>query len=42
MVYDDADYNWGTRGNILYKDYTTVSIGVAYNANKIYLVQDFS
>jgi hypothetical protein len=42
MVYDDADYKWGNRDNILYEDYTTVSIGVAYNENKLYLVQDFS
>jgi len=42
MVYDDADYNWGNRDNLLYEDYTTVSIGVAYSANKLYLVQDFS
>jgi uncharacterized protein YkwD len=42
MVYDDADYNWGNRDNILYTDYTTVSIGVAYNDNKLYLVEDFS
>ncbi len=42
MVYDDAGYNWGNRDNILYEDYTTVSIGVAYNENYLYLVQDFS
>lgn len=42
MVYDDADYNWGNRDNILYEDYTSVSIGVAYNDSKLYLVQDFS
>ena len=42
MVYDDADYKWGNRDNILYEDYTTISIGVAYNENKLYLVQDFS
>jgi hypothetical protein len=29
MVYDDADYDWGNRDNILYAEYTMVSIGVA-------------
>lgn len=42
MVYDDADYDWGNRDNILYDEYTAVSIGVAYNENNLYLVQDFS
>lgn len=42
MVYDDADYDWGNHDNILYDEYTEVSIGVAYNENKLYLVQDFS
>jgi len=42
MVYDDSYYKWGNRDNILYEDYTTVSIGVAYNENKLYLVQDFN
>ena len=42
MVYEDAEYNWGNRDNILYKDYTSVSIGVAYDETKLYLVQDFS
>ncbi len=42
MVYDDADYRWGNRDNILYDEYTSVSIGVAYNDNSLYLVQDFS
>jgi len=42
MVYDDADYDWGNRDNILYEEYTEVSIGVAYDENKLYFVQDFS
>jgi len=42
MVYDDADYDWGNRDNILYEDYTDVSIGVAYDENNLYFVQDFS
>lgn len=42
MVYDDADYEWGNHDNILYEEYTMVSIGVAYDENNLYLVQDFS
>ncbi|MBD3173416.1 hypothetical protein GF326_13205 [Candidatus Bathyarchaeota archaeon] len=42
MVYDDADYDWGNRDNILYEEYTQVSVGVAYDENDLYLVQDFS
>ncbi len=42
MVYDDADYDWGHRDNILKEDYSRVSIGVAYDERRLYLVQDFS
>ena len=42
MVYDDADYDWGNHDNILYEEYTMVSIGVAYDETRLYLVQDFS
>jgi len=42
MVYDDADYDWGHRDNILNEDYSRVSIGVAHDEHRIYLVQDFS
>ncbi|MFH2112694.1 MAG: CAP domain-containing protein [Candidatus Bathyarchaeota archaeon] len=42
MVYDDAAYSWGHRDQILNKDYKRVSIGVAYDRNRLYLVQDFS
>ncbi|MBN2334840.1 CAP domain-containing protein, partial [Candidatus Bathyarchaeota archaeon] len=42
MVYDDAEYEWGHRDNILSEDYSRVSVGVAYNDGSIYLVQDFS
>jgi len=42
MVYDDSDYNWGNRKNILYEGYTKVSIGVAYDDKELYLVMDFS
>ncbi len=42
MVYDDADYDWGHRDNILHEDYSRVSIGVAHDERQLYLVQDFS
>ena len=42
MVYDDADYDWGHRDNVLNEDYSRVSIGVASDEVRVYLVQDFS
>ncbi len=42
MVYDDADYEWGHRDNILSEDYVRVSVGVAIGDGNLYLVQDFS
>jgi len=42
MVYDDAAYSWGHRDQILDKDYRRVSVGVAYDRGRLYLVQDFS
>ncbi len=42
MVYDDAAYGWGHRDQILNKDYRRVSVGVAYDRGRLYLVQDFS
>ena len=41
MVYDDDD-EWGHRDNMLNKDYSRVSIGVASDEGMVYLVQDFS
>jgi len=41
MVYDDADSNWGHKNNILTPFHNKVSIGIAYNDNYLYLVQDF-
>jgi uncharacterized protein YkwD len=41
-VYDDEEYDWGNKANILNKNYTRVSIGVAFEEGGIYLVQDFS
>ena len=41
MMYDDAESDWGHRDNILNPFHNKVSIGIAYNNNAIYLVQDF-
>jgi len=41
MMYDDAEWNWGHRDNILDPFHNKVSIGVAYDSNDLYLVQDF-
>ncbi len=41
MVYDD-EYEYGHRDNMLNKDYSRVSVGVASDEGRIYLVQDFS
>ncbi len=42
MVYNDASHDWGHRDNILDPYHTGVSIGIAYNADSVYLVQDFT
>lgn len=41
MMYDDADSNWGHRDNIVDKQWTCVSIGIAYDKYFFVLVQDF-
>jgi uncharacterized protein YkwD len=41
MMYDGASSNWGHRDNIIDPNHNRVSIGIAYNNNNIYLVQDF-
>ena len=41
MMYDDADSNWGHRDNILDPLHNKVSIGIAFDNNDVYLVQDF-
>jgi uncharacterized protein YkwD len=41
MMYDDADSDWGHRDNILDPLHNRVSIGIAYDNNDVYLVQDF-
>ncbi|MEO9296070.1 MAG: CAP domain-containing protein [Nitrososphaera sp.] len=41
MMYDDASSNWGHRDNILDKDHTHVSIGVASDGYTFAFVQNF-
>ncbi len=42
MVYDDAAHNNGHRDNILDAYHTGVSIGIAYDVDDVYLVEDFT
>ncbi len=42
MVYNDAAHNNGHRDNILDPYHTGVSIGIAYSADDVYLVEDFT
>ncbi len=41
MMNDDAESNWGHKANILDAFHNKVSIGIAYNSNSLYMVQDF-
>jgi len=41
MMYDDASSNWGHRDNILSPLHNKVSIGIAYDHNNVYFVEDF-
>jgi uncharacterized protein YkwD len=41
MMYNDADSGWGHRDNILDSFHNKVSIGISYNDNNVYFVQDF-
>ncbi len=41
MMYDDAEWDWGHRDNILDPLHNKVSIGIAYDTYTLYLVQDF-
>lgn len=41
MMNDDAEWSWGHRDNILDSLHDKVSIGIAYDNENIYLVQDF-
>jgi hypothetical protein len=41
MMYDDAASNWGHKDNILNPLHNKVSIGIAYDENNVYFVEDF-
>jgi hypothetical protein len=41
MMNDDAEANWGHRNNILDPFHNKVSIGIAYDNDSFYMVQDF-
>lgn len=41
MMNDDAEANWGHRNNILNPFHNKVSIGIAYDNESFYMVQDF-
>jgi uncharacterized protein YkwD len=41
MMYDDASSNWGHRDNILNAFHNKISIGIAYDRDNLYFVQDF-
>lgn len=41
MVYDDAMCNWEHRDTILNPLYNLVNLGIAYDSENLYLVQDF-
>ncbi len=41
MMFDDAASKWGHRDTILNKNYTKVSLGIAYNDKRLALVQQF-
>jgi len=41
MVYNDSLSNWGHRDTILNPIYNRVNLGIAYDSENLYLVQDF-
>ena len=41
MIYDDASSNWGHRDNLLDPMHNRVSLGIAFDDNSLYIVQDF-
>lgn len=41
MMYDDASSNWGHKRNILDPQPESVSIGIAYDSQRLVMVQDF-
>ncbi len=41
QVHDDSENSQGNRDNILYENYTTISVGIAYSDEALYLVMNF-
>lgn len=41
MMFEDADSNWGHKINILDSQHQSVSIGIAYDSQRLVMVQDF-
>ncbi|PVX25723.1 MAG: hypothetical protein CW691_03630 [Candidatus Bathyarchaeum sp.] len=41
MMYNDSESDWGHKNNILTGFHNRVSIGIAYDDNSLYFVQDF-
>jgi len=41
MMFDDAESNWGHRDNILNPQHASVSLGIAYDSERLVMVQDF-
>lgn len=41
MMYNDSESDWGHKDNILTHFHNKVSIGISYDDNNLYLVQDF-
>jgi len=41
MMEEDSQWNWGHRDNIINPFHNKVSIGIAYDSNNLYLVEDF-
>jgi len=41
MMFDDAESDWGHRDNILGSQHVSISIGIAYDSERLVMVQDF-
>ncbi len=41
MMFENEDSNWGHRDNILEPSHASVSIGIAYDSERLVMVQDF-
>ncbi len=41
MMFDDAESDWGHRDNILGSEHVSMSLGIAYDSERLVMVQDF-